>query len=131
MRIIELLVHGPPPSLERALSTISSAGMFEDGIRQVVTLGAGFDCRFYRLQELGSVAGFEVDQPSTLALKISRLRTLLEKATTNVRFVAIDFEHQKLADRLRAEGFDRRQPAIFIWEGVTNYLTAEAVDAVL
>lgn len=102
-----------------------------DGTRQVVTLGAGFDCRFYRLQELGSVAGFEVDHPSTLALKISRLRTLLEKATTNVRFVAIDFEHQKLADRLLAEGFDRRQPAIFIWEGVTNYLTPEAVDAVL
>lgn len=77
------------------------------------------------------MAGFEVDHPATIALKISRLRTLLGELPPNVRFVEIDFERQKLPDRLQAEGFDSRQQAIFIWEGVTNYLTAGAVDGVL
>jgi O-methyltransferase involved in polyketide biosynthesis len=32
---------------------------------------------------------------------------------------------------LATAGFDRRRSALFLWEGVTNYLTAEAVDGTL
>jgi len=103
----------------------------QDALRQVVILGAGFDCRFYRLLGISSVAAFEVDHPATIATKVSRLRTLLEKLPVNVRFVAIDFDRQSLAETLQKAGFDSGQPSIFVWEGVTNYLTANAVDAVL
>ena len=48
-----------------------------------------------------------------------------------MRFVETDFEQQGLAETLRRAGFDSSQPAIFVWEGVTNYLRAAAVDAVL
>jgi len=102
-----------------------------DGFRQVVILGAGFDCRFYRLPGIRSVAAFEVDHPATIATKVSRLRGLLEKLLANVRFVEIDFDRQSLAETLQNAGFDSVQPSIFVWEGVTNYLTASAVDAVL
>lgn len=102
-----------------------------DGFRQVVILGAGFDCRFYRLPGISSVAAFEVDHPATIATKISRLRSLLEKLPVNVRFVEIDFDRQNLAETLQQAGFDSGQRAVFVWEGVTNYLTANAVDALL
>ena len=102
-----------------------------DGLRQVVTLGAGFDCRFYRLPGISSVAAFEVDHPATIATKISRLRSLLEELPANVRFVEIDFDRQSLAETLQRAGLNAGQPSVFVWEGVTNYLTASAVDAVL
>jgi methyltransferase (TIGR00027 family) len=34
-------------------------------------------------------------------------------------------------EALAHSGFDAARPAVVIWEGVTNYLTAEAVDATL
>ena len=102
-----------------------------DGIRQFVILGAGFDCRFYRLPGVTSVAAFEVDHPATITTKVSRLRTLLEELPANVRFVEIDFDRQGVPEMLRQAGFDSGQPSIFVWEGVTNYLTARAVDVVL
>jgi methyltransferase (TIGR00027 family) len=96
-----------------------------------VVLGAGFDCRLYRLPQVSSVAAFEVDRPSTFATKVSLLRSLLPKWPSNVRFVKIDFDRQSLAEPLEREGFDTRRSAIFVWEGVTNYLTADAVDSVI
>jgi len=103
----------------------------KDGIRQVVILGAGFDCRLYRLSGIDRVAGFEVDHPATLAVKLSRLQNVLRKLPGNVRYVEIDFRHQKLGEELEQRGFERGQPSIIVWEGVTNYLSAEGVNAVL
>ena len=114
----------------RLIDDIVSQALHE-GIHQVVILGAGFDCRIYRLSDIRSVAAFEVDHPATVAVKLSRLRGLGAKLPANVRFVQIDFDRQSLAETLQQEGFDSGQPAIFVWEGVTNYLTASAVDAVL
>lgn len=102
-----------------------------DGIRQVVILGSGFDCRAYRLPQIRGIATFEVDYPATLATKLSRLRDLIGQCPPNVRFVEIDFACQNLADALRRAAFGSDEPAIFVWEGVSNYLTAGAVDAVL
>ena len=102
-----------------------------DGFRQVVILGAGFDCRLYRLSGIDRIAAFEVDHPATLGAKLSRLRILMPKLPGNVRYVEIDFNRQNLAEVLDRNEFDRGQPTIFVWEGVTNYLSGEGVDAVL
>jgi methyltransferase (TIGR00027 family) len=101
------------------------------GIMQVVILGSGFDCRPYRLPQLASVAVFEVDHPATRAIKIARLRKALPKSPSNVRHVEIDFMQQSLPDVLAAAGFASTQPTVFLWEGVTQYLALDAVDAVL
>jgi O-methyltransferase involved in polyketide biosynthesis len=45
--------------------------------------------------------------------------------------VPVDFETDDLATALTVGGFDTEAPVVFVWEGVTNYLTAEAVDATL
>jgi methyltransferase (TIGR00027 family) len=102
-----------------------------DNIRQIVVLGAGFDCRAYRLPGINSTAVFEVDHPVTLAWKLDRLRQVLPQLPTNVHYVQIDFNCENLPQLLAEAGFDASLPAVFLWEGVTNYLTSAAVDSVL
>jgi methyltransferase (TIGR00027 family) len=98
-------------------------------IRQLVLLGAGFDCRAHRLP-LGGTRVFEIDHPATLAAKRARLAALGSGGTA-VSYVAADFNRASITDVLASAGIDRTAPALFLWEGVTNYLTAAAVDATL
>jgi methyltransferase (TIGR00027 family) len=100
------------------------------GCRQVVILGAGFDSRAWRLPALAGLPVFEVDHPTT-ALEKSRRAAAAGADVSRVISVTLDFDHDRFADRLAAAGFDRDRPTMVIWEGVTNYLTAEAVRAVL
>jgi len=43
----------------------------------------------------------------------------------------MDFNRQSVGAVLTQADFDKTHPACFVWEGVTNYLTAESVDGVL
>ena len=43
----------------------------------------------------------------------------------------MDFNTQTLGERLLAGGYDERGKSLFIWQGVTMYLTAEGVDGTL
>lgn len=102
-------------------------------VGQVVVLGAGFDTRPYRLPELAGPAAvpvFEVDHPDTQRRKLQRLDAR-SVPHDHVRFVAVDFTRDDLATALAAAGHDRTVPALVVWEGVTNYLDAAAVDATL
>jgi methyltransferase (TIGR00027 family) len=97
---------------------------------QVVILGAGFDSRAYRLECLDDVAVFEVDHPDTQRRKRSRLERI-GVTRQNVRFVGTDFHLGGLATALSEAGFRQAAQTLFVWEGVTNYLTEPAVDATL
>lgn len=101
------------------------------GISQVVILGAGFDCRAYRLPQLNTHTVFEVDHPATLTMKLSRLHHVLPKLPDHVRYVEIDFMRQSLPEVLARSGLQSSRPAVFLWEGVTQYLTEQAIDSVL
>jgi methyltransferase (TIGR00027 family) len=98
---------------------------------QLVLLGAGFDTRAYRLPSAQRVTTFELDHPETSRAKQAVLQREIGSLPKQVRFVPIDFNRQSLGDVLDRAGLDRMQPACFVWEGVTNYLTAEADDGVL
>ncbi|MGI5243517.1 class I SAM-dependent methyltransferase [Dactylosporangium sp. CA-139066] len=95
------------------------------GAAQLVLLGAGFDNRAHRI---GAPVAFEVDHPATQATKRRRVPAALAR---RVRFVPVDLTADPLGPALLAAGFDPAAPAVVVWEGVTNYLTAEAVDATL
>jgi methyltransferase (TIGR00027 family) len=99
--------------------------LLEDPEPQVVFLGAGYDTRALRLPSLGRAAVFELDQAPLLAAKRERL----SEERPRLRRVEIDFARQEVVPTLAAAGFDPSEPAAFVWEGVTNYLTAEAADA--
>lgn len=100
------------------------------GGRQLVLLGAGFDCRAWRLRALAGATVFEVDHPATQAKK----RALMDREPPSARvvFVPWDFEREPL-DRLRArlglDGHDARAATMTISEGVLPYLTDEAIEA--
>jgi methyltransferase (TIGR00027 family) len=103
----------------------------QSGTVQVVILGAGLDSRAYQdgmLQEMVKI--FEVDHPATQASKMARVKKILGKIPVNVAYVPVDFNDETL-DKLTAFGFNRSLRSLFIWEGVTYYLHAEAVDYTL
>jgi methyltransferase (TIGR00027 family) len=102
-----------------------------EGVGQVVILGAGFDCRPYRLRGIERARVFEVDHPATSAVKRVRMAGLLGTLPHHVAFVAVDFDRQPFMEALEAAGYAADAPTFFLWEGVTNYLTAPAVDATL
>ncbi|HEY5949191.1 MAG TPA: SAM-dependent methyltransferase [Kofleriaceae bacterium] len=97
-------------------------------IRQVVILGAGYDTRAARLPRAG-VTFFEVDHPATQAAKRERLAKLDKYPVEAARYVTCNFEREDPIERLAANGFDTREPALVIWEGVVPYLTEPAVRA--
>jgi methyltransferase (TIGR00027 family) len=102
------------------------------GATQVVILGAGFDSHAYRCQELlARVNVFEVDRPATQALKKRRVNEALGGPPSNLTYVAIDFQHEDLADVLSRYGYDPALPTFFILEGVTMYVPEAAVRSTL
>jgi methyltransferase (TIGR00027 family) len=101
------------------------------GCRQVVILGAGFDTRAYRLDELAGVTLFEVDHPATQTEKRERVAAALPPAKAKLVWAAVDFERDSLAERLDACGHDAAAPTAWIWEGVVMYLADDAVRATL
>jgi methyltransferase (TIGR00027 family) len=102
-----------------------------DKLRQLVIVGAGYDCRALRLPELIGARVFEIDHPATLAAKRRGLARQLVTLPAGILTVPADLATVSLDDLLKGAGFDRRRPAFFLWEGVTNYLSTAAVDATL
>ena len=102
-------------------------------ISQFVILGAGFDTRAFRLKGVSKgtrVHPFEIDTPKTQTVK----RQMLEKAgidATGVIFVSADFETENWLTKLIDAGFDLKQPALFIMEGVIVYVDREAAEDTL
>ena len=97
---------------------------------QIVVLGAGFDTRCYNLPEGKDIKCFEVDMAPTLNVK----KQAIEKAGIphdHVTFVETDFNQESWMDALLTSGFDPNKTTYILWEGVTMYLTDEAVNSTL
>jgi methyltransferase (TIGR00027 family) len=88
---------------------------------QVLLLGAGYDSRAHRIP--GIPTTYEVDHPATQQAK---RRHIADRP--HVHYIAVDLNERRLADAL---GSLPRKRTVVIWEGVTNYLAAAAVDATL
>ncbi|MFT3894321.1 MAG: SAM-dependent methyltransferase [Anaerolineales bacterium] len=102
----------------------------KEGTEQLVILGAGYNSRAYRF-DFNNVKLFEVDHPATQQDKLAKVKKIFGKAPEHVRYVSVDFNTQSVADRLLQSGYDPVLKTLFIWQGVSMYLTAEAVDTTL
>jgi methyltransferase (TIGR00027 family) len=102
-----------------------------EGLDQIVIPGAGFDTRAYRIEGIEKTRVFEVDHPATQEVKLKRLKKVIDPLPDHVTFVSIDFNTKTLDERLPASGYDEQGKTLFIWQGVTMYLTPEAVDSTL
>ena len=102
-------------------------------VEQFVILGAGYDMRGVRLAaELAGRPVFEVDYPSTAERKqriLGRVPELPDRA--HIRYVTIDFQTQSLREVLLPAGFDPKKRTFFTWEGVSMYLSREAIHGTL
>jgi len=97
------------------------------GVEQFVELGAGYDTRTAQLQHDRRISCFEVDLPKIQQMK----RELLHQCgvdTSGIKFVPANFLTDHWLDKLARAGFDPRKPAFFLWEGVTYYLSREAME---
>jgi methyltransferase (TIGR00027 family) len=74
---------------------------------------------------------FEVDHPATQEFRLRRLKRVIDPLPDYVNFVAIDFDTQTLGERLPAGGYNGQGKTLFIWQGVTMYLTTEGVEGTL
>ena len=102
----------------------------KDKAEQFVVLGAGFDTRCYELLKATNLKLFELDQSATQQLKIQQLN----KAHVNcsaVTFATADFSKNDWFQRLEEAGYDPSKKTIFLWEGVTLYLSEPEVRRTL
>ncbi len=102
-----------------------------DDIDAVVVLGAGFDTLAYRLARNTQIPIFEVDQLVNIARKTAAVQRALGEQPVSVRLVSLDFEHDDVLDVLARHGYHPDSRTFFVWEAVTQYLSAEAVDSTL
>lgn len=108
---------------------------FRDGLggdcEQVAILGAGFDSRAYRIPGADRARVFEFDHPATQSWKRDRLDRMGFGPPSHVTFVPVDFERQDLGELMVGAGFRGGAYTLVVWEGVTQYIEASAVDATL
>jgi methyltransferase (TIGR00027 family) len=116
----------------RHIDTLLRSGL-QEGVEQVLILGAGYDSRAYRFaHELRGRPVHEVD-----LAPLSRRKAAIVAAhpelfgETTIRRVETDFRTQSLAERLLASGFAVGARTFVVWEGVAPYLTRDAVAATL
>jgi methyltransferase (TIGR00027 family) len=104
----------------------------KDNIPQIVFLGAGYDTRSCRFKDkIKHTRIFEVDAPSTQQRKWAILKESGIVVPDAVTPIPANFKTDVVAEILRKAGYDERGKTLFIWEGVTYYLTLEAVKSTL
>jgi methyltransferase (TIGR00027 family) len=104
----------------------------KDNIPQIVFLGAGYDSRSYRYERLiQDTMIFELDTKPTQDRKRECLLQAQVSISVHIRFVPVNFETDNLLDKLNEAGFDRERKTLFVWEGVTYYLSEKTVNDML
>ncbi len=100
----------------------------KEGVGAVVNLGAGMDTRAFRIPGIKNVKYFELDLPKLLKVKSSNINKKIGELPSSVSLVPIDFNSQDLGEELQKAGYALSSKTLFIWEGVTQYISKEAVD---
>ncbi|MCP4020202.1 MAG: SAM-dependent methyltransferase [Desulfobacteraceae bacterium] len=104
----------------------------KENFEQIVFLGAGYDSRSYRFKDrIDSIKIFELDAGPTQAHKKQCLIKAGIEIPEQVTLVPINFNTESMDQALASSTFDKNKKTLFIWEGVTFYLSPEAVDATL
>ena len=104
----------------------------ENDIPQIVFLGAGYDTRAYRfIDKLKNTKIFELDIETTQRRKREALQKNGVTIPGSLSFVPINFKTENIYDVLSKAGYDDGGKTLFIWEGVTYYLTRGEVEKTL
>ena len=113
-------------------SEYALAAACERGCQRYVILAAGLDTFALRQRQAEQPAAdpvsvVEVDHPATQAWKRQQLTSQGHEQVENLTYVAVDFERDRLEERLPATG----SPQYVSWLGTSYYLSREAISATL
>ena len=105
---------------------------FQNGARQLVNLGAGFDSLAYRVAlESPGIRCIEIDHPATSRVKQKALNGLQE-IPENFYTLEVDFSKDSLEEKLSGfKDFDPKLSTVFVIEGVLMYLSEENIKSLL
>lgn len=104
----------------------------EAGFVQIVLLGAGFDTRALRFADHNHATKiFELDVPATQEPKLAIFHKKRLKIPSELIFATIDFDREDIFDVLSKAGYQDGQKTLFLWEGVSMYLSSQSVDGTL
>ena len=131
--------RAPLPTLLRALFAYRSrfaedrlAEAAARGVRQYVVVGAGLDTFAWRQPAFANDASiFYVDHPASLTWTMAQLRQRRLPMPPNLSFVPADLEALELGIRLEEHGFVREAPAFCSVLGVTQYISRDALEALV
>jgi methyltransferase (TIGR00027 family) len=130
-KVLRYPYEGIPPaghsSSVRATFVDAAIERYLPGVEQFVELGAGYDTRTVQLQHDRRIRCFEVDLPKIQQMKSELLHQCGVDAS-GVKFVPANFLTDNWLDSLAKTGLDPRKPTFFLWEGVTYYLSREAME---
>lgn len=93
------------------------------GLRQVVLVAAGMDTRAFRLALPDDTVVFELDLEGVLAEKETVLEREHARPACRRVPVPVHLEGGTWPTTLLAAGFDSPEPAVFVAEGLSSYLT--------
>jgi methyltransferase (TIGR00027 family) len=106
-------------------------GALENGVRQVMVLGAGLDTLAVRMaRKYRTVRFFEIDLPTTQRMKLDICERIRHPIPSNCRFVEADLAQVALKTALQSESsFTPTEPTLVILEGVLMYLAESEVKS--
>ncbi len=130
-RRIDRFVHGARTFVVARHRAMDDLLIRQEGLEQVVLLGAGYDTRSVRLaKELSGGTLFEVDHPATARRKRELSPAIFGDAPrANTVPVTIDFERESIKDKLLEAGLKPGLRTFWIWEGVSMYLEEASIRA--
>jgi len=120
----------PEPGSEGLVDFVIARTLYFDSVikrvipqvEQFVLLGAGYDTRAYGHFTREDVKLYELDQSIVQQQKREALKTA-GIPSEHVNFVSIDFANEGIFEKLIESGFDPGKKTLFLWEGVTLYLS--------
>jgi methyltransferase (TIGR00027 family) len=103
----------------------------KERVETVVNLGAGMDTRVFRIPGIENVKYFELDFAELQKVKRAYIDKKIGELPPNVFLIPVDFNSQDLGEELKKAGSTLSSGTLFIWEGVTQYISEEAIDNTL
>jgi len=107
------------------------AGAYQNGVKQLLFLGAGLETFAYRQPDWAyNINIIEADHPASQADKLERLNAAGISLPENLSFVTADFEADNLLNVFRESKLNLDEPVFTACLGVLIYLTRETADKI-
>ena len=105
----------------------------KNGCEQLIILGAGYDTRSIRIDELGGIPKFEIDQKEVHELKKYGYKklNLTEAQWANLHLVELDFNKENVLKLADHKNFKAGVKSVVLIEGVSQYIPESATAETL